>query len=95
MVKHIVMWKFHSNVSENDKEEMVARLKSLTDSVPQLRKITAGLDLSRKERSWDIALYSEFDSIDDLHAYAVHPEHIKVAEFIKTLASEVAAVDFE
>jgi len=95
MIKHIVMWKFHSNVGENDKDEMVARLKSLANSVPQLRSISAGLDLSHKERSWDIAIYSEFDTVEDLHAYAVHPEHIKVAEFIKTLACEVAAVDFE
>jgi hypothetical protein len=95
MIKHIVMWKFKDGVAEEDQIEMKLQLEGLMGVVPTLAAISVGLDISRKERSWDIVLYSEFNSMEELKAYAVHPQHLKVAEFIKTVVCEAAAVDYE
>jgi len=95
MIKHVVMWKFKAGVAEEDQVEMKLQLEGLMGAVPTLAAISVGLDISRKERSWDIVLYSEFASMEDLKAYAVHPQHLKVAEFIKTVVCEAAAVDYE
>jgi len=95
MIKHIVMWKFKDGVVEADKLEMKRQLEALKGLVPSLVDISVGVDVSRNDRSWDMALYSEFDSMNDLKEYAVHPEHLKVVEFVKTLVSEGAAVDYE
>ena len=95
MIKHIVMWKFREDVPESDRLEMKRRLESLQDAVPCLRHIEVGLDLSEKAASMDMVLYSEFGSMEDLAAYAGHPEHLKVVEFVKPLISDRAVVDYE
>ncbi|MEE9368186.1 MAG: Dabb family protein [Pontiella sp.] len=95
MIKHIVMWKFKDDVVEADKWEMKRQLESLKGVAPTLIDIEIGLDLVGKEASKDMVLYSEFASMDDLAAYANHPEHLKVVEFVKPLVCERAVVDYE
>jgi hypothetical protein len=41
----------------------------------------------------DMVLPTEFDSADTLKAYAVHPEHVKVAEFIGKVRIAQAVTD--
>lgn len=94
MVKHIVMWKFRDEVTESDKLEMKRRLEALKGVVPTLVDIEVGMDVAGKEASMDMVLYSGFASMDDLQAYAVHPEHMKVVEFVKPLVCERAVVDY-
>lgn len=95
MIKHVVMWKFKEEVTIADKVEMKRQLESLQGVVPSLVNIEVGLDLVGKEASKDMVLYSEFNSMDDLAAYASHPEHLKVVEFVKPLVCERAVVDYE
>jgi hypothetical protein len=95
MIKHIVMWKFKDDVADADKLEMKRLLESLKGVVPSLIDIEIGLDIVGKEASKDMVLYTEFESMDDLAAYAGHPEHIKVVEFVKPLVCERAVVDYE
>ena len=95
MVKHIVMWKFREAVPEEDKLEMKRQLEALKGVVPSLLEIEIGMDCSGKDAAMDMVLYSEFNSMDDLAAYAGHPEHLKVVEFVKPLVCERAVVDYE
>ena len=95
MIKHIVMWKFKDGVVEADKLEMKRQLEALKGVVPSLIDIEVGLDVVGKDASKDMVLYSEFSSMNDLAAYAGHPEHLKVVEFVKTLVCERAVVDYE
>jgi heme-degrading monooxygenase HmoA len=44
---------------------------------------------------FDVVLISDFDSMDDVHAYQVHPAHQEVAAYIRSVVSGRAAVDFE
>ena len=95
MIKHIVMWKFKDGVDEADRLEMKRQLEALKGVVPGLVDIEIGLDLSKKEASMDMVLYSEFQTLEDLAAYAVHPEHLKVVDFVKPLVCGRAVVDYE
>ena len=94
MIKHIVMWKFKDEVAETDKLEMKRLLESLKGVVPSLKDIEIGMDLVGSDASKDMVLYSEFDSLEDLQAYAGHPEHLKVVEFVKPLVCERHVVDY-
>jgi len=95
MIKHIVMWKFKDEVAEADKLEMKRQLESLKGVVPTLIDIEIGMDVVGSDASKDMVLYSEFNSLDDLKAYAEHPEHLKVVSFVKPLVCERAVVDYE
>ena len=41
-----------------------------------------GFDVSGTDMSMDLMLLTEFDSLDTLHTYAVHPEHVKVSSYV-------------
>ncbi|NLX26670.1 MAG: Dabb family protein [Lentisphaerae bacterium] len=95
MIKHVVMWKFKDDVDDADKLEMKKRLEALKGVVPSLRGIEVGLNMVPGDAARDMVLYSEFDSLEGLKAYAVHPAHLKVVEFVKPLVCERAVVDYE
>lgn len=95
MITHIVFFKLKdrspaSIASAQDK------LLSMNGRVQQLRHLEVGVDFVHSERSYDIALYSRFDSRDDLQAYQVHPYHSgDVIPYMKSVCESIAAVDYE
>lgn len=95
MITHIVFFK----LAEQTPEKIAAvrdKLLSMQGKIDLLRHLEAGVDLIRSERSYDVALITKFDSLDDLQAYQVHPYHAgEVVPFMKANCSSVVAVDFE
>lgn len=94
MIVHIVMFKFKEENRDANIEEVVNRLNALVGLIPTLKSMEVGVDFSRTERAFDMSLYSKFDSKEDLQAYAVHPEHLKVVELIKSVTLESKVVDY-
>ena len=95
MLTHIVIWKYRTDVESEVREEHVRLLGDLAGSIPQIRSLSVGFDLLRLPRSFDTGLVAVFDDQAALHAYTTHPEHIKVAEFGRSISEQVASVDFE
>ena len=94
MMKHVVMWSFKEGVSLEDQLEMKRQLESLQGVVPSLVRIEIGLDVSKTDAAMDMVLCTEFEDESGLKAYATHPEHLKVVEFVKTLVCKRAVVDY-
>ncbi|MFQ5465917.1 MAG: Dabb family protein [Thermodesulfobacteriota bacterium] len=94
MITHIVLFKLKDPTPEK-MEETRKVLERLRDRVPVLRSLEVGVDVLRKERSFDVALTAIFDSLDDLEAYQVHPEHRSVVDYINEVSASRAAVDYE
>lgn len=95
MITHIVFFKLSDPTPAN---LAAARdlLLSMNGKVEMLRHLEAGIDFVRSERSYDIALYTKFDTKEDLQAYQVHPYHAgTVAAHMKSVCSSVVAVDYE
>jgi len=92
MVVHIVLFEF----KEENKKENILKIKELLEKLENkievLKTIEVGINFDKAPRAMDLSLYSTFDSIEDLNAYAIHPEHLKVVEKIKevTLSSKVS-----
>lgn len=96
MVKHIILWKLKpehntANIKENIKRE----LEALIGKIPGLIEIkveTVGLASSNA----DVMLYSVFENEAALKGYAVHPEHVKVADtFVRPFTEMRLCLDFE
>ena len=94
MIVHIVMFRFKEENREENLKEVTSRLNALVELIPTLKSMEVGVDFSRTERAFDLSLYSTFDSKEDLQAYAVHPEHLKVVELIKSVTLESKVVDY-
>jgi hypothetical protein len=95
MVVHIVTFKFKE---ENKKANIIQAkqmLENLMGAVPTLRSIDVGVNFSTEERAMDLSIITVFESKEGLDAYAIHPEHIKVVEFIKGVVEYSKVVDYE
>lgn len=94
MIVHIVMFKFKDENKDSNVKEVAKRLYDLIELVPTLKSIEVGINFTESDRAFDLSLYSTFDTKEDLQAYAVHPEHLKVVEFIKFVTAESKVVDY-
>jgi len=94
MIVHIVMFKFKDENKGANIEETKKRLNALVDLVPTLITMEVGINFTVADRAFDLSLYSTFDTKEDLDIYAVHPEHLKVVEFIKSVTAESKVVDY-
>ncbi|DAB40371.1 MAG TPA: stress responsive protein [Sulfurovum sp. UBA12169] len=95
MVVHIVMFQFKE---ENKKPNIIQAkqmLENLMGAVPSLRSMDVGVNFSTEDRAMDLSIIASFESKEGLDAYAVHPEHLKVIDFIKTAVEYSKVVDYE
>lgn len=95
MLTHVVIWKYRADVGADVRAEHVALLRRLAQVIPELQSLAVGYDTLLLPRSYDTGLVATFIDRAALDAYTVHPEHIKVAEFGRTISEHVASVDFE
>lgn len=98
MVKHIVMWKLKNEVEGKSKEENAKEMKivleDLINKIEVLRSIEVGININ-EVNEYDVVLYSEVDSMEDLDIYQKHPAHVEAGKFIKTVVEARACVDYE
>jgi hypothetical protein len=53
------------------------------------------VNFSKEERAMDLSIITVFEGKEGLDAYAIHPEHLKVVDFIKTVVEYSKVVDYE
>ncbi len=97
MIKHIVIWKF-KNKQEREKNifEFKKKLESMDGRVDVIKQIEVGINVNKKSpTAYDILLYTEFDSLDDLGAYQKDEYHEEIKDYISRLDVESCVVDYE
>lgn len=100
MIKHIVMFKLAENALGKTAAENALTAKRMLDGfekkIPSLKKIEIGINAAdAPESNCELALVCDFDDIDGLNAYQVHPEHKKFGEFICQVRTSRACIDYE
>ena len=97
MVKHIILWQLKDDLADKPgvKAGIKAGLEGLKGRIPGLIDIrvqTAGLASSNA----DVMLDSTFADEASLKGYAVHPEHVKVADAkVRPFTRTRLCLDFE
>lgn len=98
MVKHIVLFKLKDDAPADAKLAAMHAFKDAIEALParisSIRKIEVGLNINPAE-TWSIALYSEFDTLDDVRQYAVHPDHVAAGKLLAEVKESRACVDYE
>ncbi len=98
MVKHIVLFKMKAFATAEEKQaklmEVKEALEALKEKIDVLRAIEVGINANPNEE-YDLVLDTTFDSMEDMHTYAAHPEHVAVAKiFIAPIKEARACVDY-
>lgn len=83
MVKHVILWKLDSKLTEVQREEVKQNIKNgleaLTGRIPGLLDIKVNIN-PLPTSNVDLMLDSSFESFEALKAYSVHPAHVAVAD---------------
>lgn len=93
MVKHIILWKLRSDLSEAQKQEAALAIKQglegLKGQVPGLIDIHVQATGQLASSNADVMLDSTLESEEALKGYAVHPAHVAVANGVVRPNTEV------
>ena len=96
-VKHIVMWNLRGD-NEQERSANIHKVKSefegIRDQIPGLMQLEIGVDISQIDYACDVVLYSEFESLQALQAYASHPAHLRVREALGNRRTDRYQVDY-
>ena len=97
MVKHMIIWSLKDDLADKNGliNEIKAALEGLVgkiDGLLEMKIITNGLPSS----SGDLMMDSTFKDVESLKAYAIHPEHVKIADtLVRPNVASRAAYDYE
>ena len=93
MVKHVVMYRLKEDC-KGEADELNSRFLSMKGKIEGLSDIVSGKDYKKEGRSYDVALICTLDSPEALEKYAVHPVHLPVLAYAKTVVERSHSVDF-
>lgn len=98
MIRHIVMWNHKDEFNEEQQAQnaqiVKTELESLTDKISgiiSLHVITNPLASSNRQ----VVLNSLFESKEHLQQYQIHPDHVRVSQFVGSLMTDRICMDFE
>lgn len=85
MVKHIILWQFKDELSDDTKKalgkEIKEKLEALQGRIPGLIDIHVQEDILPSSNA-DLMLDCSFTDEGALNGYAVHPDHVKIKDEI-------------
>ena len=98
MIERIVLLKMKEEfATEESLAELVERSREVLPGLPGVVGCSVGKAADEKTgEQWHISLFVRFESMDDLPAFAVHPDHrAYVDDFIRPRLESIAAYNFE
>lgn len=99
MVKHIILWQLKDELQDAEKAEIKrgikAGLEGLVGKVPGLLSVHVQIE-SLESSNADVMLDSTLEDVAALKGYAVHPEHVAVADSkVRPFTKNRVCIDYE
>lgn len=92
MITHIALFKL---IDRHNAQKAMEVLLGMKGKIPQLRHLEVGVDVLHSERSYDLALVTKFDSMEEMKTYQAHPVHVEVLKYMTSVRESSVTVDYE
>ena len=93
MIRHIVMFKIKDEFRD-EIPQLVKNFYGMKGRIEGMVNLEAGTDFLHSERSFDLALITEFDSREAFDAYQNHPVHLPVKKRMGEVRVSSVACDY-
>ena len=97
MIRHIVAVRYRDGFSPEENEANAKRVKELLEAlkqvIPGIIEFTVHINLCSSS-NMDVVFDSIFENEKALNAYHVHPAHVRVANYVRTVMKDRICVDF-
>lgn len=94
MIRHVVLYRFHTSVSEEQRQNAINVLHAMGQSIPEVREWSIGRQSVPSNTAYDLAQVSGFDNVEALERYRNHPNHIRTKKLMIEIA-DMVVVDYE
>lgn len=99
MIRHVCMFKFKEEAQGQTKAENVKITKNMLDSLPEkieyiISSATFVGDCKQKADNYDLILISDFESLETLEKYKIHPAHVAVGDFMRPVRISRTCIDY-
>ena len=99
MVKHVILWTLKEEFSAEKKAEIKAGIKEglegLMGKIPGMTEIKVNIN-PLPSSNCEVMLDSSFETVEALKGYAVHPEHVAVADSkVRPFTASRTCMDYE
>lgn len=95
MFRHVVLFTWTEEATDEQKATVATELGKLTGIIPEIRAYTLGTDAGVNPGNHEFAVVADFDSVDDYLVYRDHPAHQAViVEHVKPIVATRAAAQF-
>ena len=98
MIRHVVSWKLNGA----DAAARAGQAATITETptalpplITEIRALEVGTNAINPDSNWDVTLIADYESVADLEAYQVHPDHVAATKVIGPLVAQRSTVDFE
>jgi len=96
MIRHVVLFRWKSEATDEQKKLVHTELAKLPSLVPSLRAFVLGADAGINQGNADFAVTADFDDEAGYLAYRDDPTHREIiATYITPLVAERTAVQLE
>lgn len=97
MVRHIVLFQFTSQVTEENREEILEKMRdsvaNMNGDIPGL--LYAELGENQTEGYYDIIFYSELKEMENILTYRTHPLHVAHQKMTQDWVQNRTVIDYQ
>ena len=94
MIRHVVLYKFHVSLSEEQRQDAINVLHAMGQSIPEVREWSIGKQALPSSTAYDLAQVSSFENVEALEKYRNNPNHIRTKKLMGEIA-DMVVVDYE
>ena len=95
MVDHLVLFAVSDDASPEDVEDLLASIRGLRGSIPNVMDLSVGEDFSGRAKGYTHGLFVRLRTTDDLRAYLDHPDHKAVVKKLEALTTSRLVIDYD
>lgn len=92
MIKHVYLYKLKQNASA---EEVMQKLLSLRERIPQIAHMEVGLNFKSAENAYDLIESCEFRTMEDFRIFGADAYHEEIRQYMKTVVEHGVKIDYE
>jgi len=93
--RHVVCFRWADGTTDEQVARVREMLAGLPAAIPDLRGFQYGHDAGAADGNYDFAIVADFDDCQGWVAYQRHDAHQPVLDYVRSLATDRVAVQFE
>ncbi|HEU4936943.1 MAG TPA: Dabb family protein [Vicinamibacterales bacterium] len=103
MIVHVVLFSPKPDLSPSDRTAVLDALQSAAKNIPSIKRLRVGKRVKHSlpgyeqmmRDDYEYAVIIEFDDVEGLKSYLVHPAHAAAGHHFTAAASKALAYDYE